>query len=252
MQGCGHKRAQSLLYCKLTPRGWLLLCYLPLTWHGKEECKVWKERGFSSQPSSKWYSIWETCLLLSQYEPNVCCKAEATVTPQHKGMIYISLEGASQVIQLVKNLPANAGDSRDGGLILGLGKSPGVGNGNPCQYSCLENPINRGAWWATVHGVARAEHDWMKGVCYDCLIMRSLALGPACLGLGVSVTGARTLAVMFSNSILRLQLLKTQKVYSCLQNANRKLDPSPLFLFPSTFTHTHTHTHTHTRMHSQR
>ena len=73
--------------------------------------------------------------------------------------------------------------------------------------------------------------------------MRSLALGPACLGLGVSVTGARTLVAMFLSPILRLQLLKTQKGYSCLQNANRKLNPSTLFLFPSTFTHTHTHTH---------
>ena len=73
--------------------------------------------------------------------------------------------------------------------------------------------------------------------------MRSLALGPACLGLGVSVTGARTLVAMFSSSILRLQLLKTQKGYSCLQNANRKLNPSTLFLFPSTFTHTRARIH---------
>ena len=63
------------------------------------------------------------------------------------------------MVQLVKNLSANAGDSRDGGLIPGLGKSPGVGNGNPCQYSCLENPTNRGAWQATVHGVTRAGHN---------------------------------------------------------------------------------------------
>ena len=48
--------------------------------------------------------------------------------------------GASQVALVVKNLPANAGDIRDAGLILGLGKSPGEGHGNPLQYSCLENP----------------------------------------------------------------------------------------------------------------
>ena len=52
---------------------------------------------------------------------------------------------------VVKNLPANAGDP---GLIPGLGRSPGGGNGNPLQYSCLENPMDRGAWWATVCGVA--------------------------------------------------------------------------------------------------
>ena len=44
-------------------------------------------------------------------------------------------------------------------MIAGLGRSPGEGNGNPLQYSCLENPIDRGAWQATVHGVARVRHD---------------------------------------------------------------------------------------------
>ena len=55
---------------------------------------------------------------------------------------------------VVKNLPASAGDTRDAGLIPGLGRFPGGGPGNPLQYSCLENPMDRGAWWATVHGVA--------------------------------------------------------------------------------------------------
>ena len=53
---------------------------------------------------------------------------------------------------VVKNLPVNAGDM---GLIPGSGRSPGEGNGNPLQYSCLENPRDRGAWWAAVHGVAK-------------------------------------------------------------------------------------------------
>ena len=57
---------------------------------------------------------------------------------------------------MVKNLPANAGDV---GLIPGLRRSPGVGNGNPLQYSWWENPIDRGAWWATVQWVARVGHD---------------------------------------------------------------------------------------------
>ena len=56
---------------------------------------------------------------------------------------------------VVKNPPANAGDTRDEGSIPGLGRSPGVGNGNTLQYSCLENPMDRGAWWATVHGVTK-------------------------------------------------------------------------------------------------
>ena len=71
---------------------------------------------------------------------------------------YLSF-GASQVALVVKNLLANAGDSGDVNLIPGLGRSPGEGNGNPLQYSCLENPMDRGAWQATVHGVQRVEHD---------------------------------------------------------------------------------------------
>ena len=60
---------------------------------------------------------------------------------------------------VVKNLPANAGDARDAGLILRLGRSPGEGNANPLQYSCLENLMDRGAWQATVHEVARVGHN---------------------------------------------------------------------------------------------
>ena len=56
-----------------------------------------------------------------------------------------------------KNLPVNAGDIRDVGSILGSGRSPGKGNGNPHQYSCLENPTDRGARWATVHGVTESD-----------------------------------------------------------------------------------------------
>ena len=57
---------------------------------------------------------------------------------------------------MVKSLPASAGDIRNMGSILGLGRSPGGGNGNPLQYSCLENSMDRGAWWATVHRVAKS------------------------------------------------------------------------------------------------
>ena len=56
---------------------------------------------------------------------------------------------------MVKNLSANAGDTRDMVSIPGLGRSPGGGNGNPLQYSCLENPMDRGTWWATAHGIAK-------------------------------------------------------------------------------------------------
>ena len=58
---------------------------------------------------------------------------------------------------VVKNLPANAGDARDVDLIPGSGRSPGVGNGNPPQYSCLENSMDRGAWLARVHEVTNSQ-----------------------------------------------------------------------------------------------
>ena len=56
-----------------------------------------------------------------------------------------------------ENLPADAGDIEDSGLIPQLGSSPGEGNDNPLQYSCLENPIDRGAWQATVHGLTELD-----------------------------------------------------------------------------------------------
>ena len=63
----------------------------------------------------------------------------------------------SQVVLVVKNPPANAEDIRDRGSISGSGRSPGEGNGNSLQYSSLENPMDRGAWWATVHGVSKSQ-----------------------------------------------------------------------------------------------
>ena len=58
---------------------------------------------------------------------------------------------------MVKNLPANAGDSGDAGSIPGSGRSPGEEKGNSLQYSCLGNPKDRGAWWATVHWVTKSQ-----------------------------------------------------------------------------------------------
>ena len=58
---------------------------------------------------------------------------------------------------MVKNSPVNAGDIRDVGLILGSGRSPEGGHGNPLQCSCLENPMDRGAWRAAVHGVTKSQ-----------------------------------------------------------------------------------------------
>ena len=64
---------------------------------------------------------------------------------------------------MVRNQPTNAGDMD---LIPGLGRSPGVGNSNPLQYSCLEDPMDRGAWWAPVHGVTK-ELDMTQQLNYN-------------------------------------------------------------------------------------
>ena len=70
-------------------------------------------------------------------------------------MIFSSYED----VTVIKNQTANAGIARDTGLIPGSGQSPGVGNGNPLQYCCLEKSMDRGAWQATAHGVAKSRHN---------------------------------------------------------------------------------------------
>ena len=82
---------------------------------------------------------------------------------------YCQIKDASPGGTVVKNPPASAGDARDSGLVLASGRSPGVGHSNPFQYSCLGNPKDRGAWWATVHGVTKesdmTEHTaWAQSI----------------------------------------------------------------------------------------
>ena len=72
---------------------------------------------------------------------------------------YCEMQGTSQGALMVKNPPAYAGHVREEGLIPKLGRSPGGGNGNLLQYSCLENPMDRGVWWAIVHKV---EQSWTR------------------------------------------------------------------------------------------
>ena len=69
----------------------------------------------------------------------------------------------SQVVLVVKNPPTNAVDISNTGSIPGSERSPGERNGNPIQYSCLENPMDRGAWWATVHGVTKSQ-TWLRNL----------------------------------------------------------------------------------------
>ena len=70
---------------------------------------------------------------------------------------HVGVGRASQVAPVAKDPPANSGSVRDLGSIPGLGRSPGEGHGHPLQYSCLDNPKDRGAWWATVHGVTKSQ-----------------------------------------------------------------------------------------------
>ena len=81
--------------------------------------------------------------------------------PKTVGTVFFLLPvknlGASHVVLVVKNPPASAGDIRDMNSIPGLGRPPGGGHGNPLQYSCLEKPMDRGVWWATVHGVTKSQ-----------------------------------------------------------------------------------------------
>ena len=122
---------------------------------------------------------------------------------------------ASQVMLVVKNLPAKAGDVRDKGLIPGSGRFPGEGNGNPFQYSCLENSMDCGAWQATVHRVANSQTRLKQTSTYACTAAaatKSLQSCPTLFDpidgspLGSPVPGilqARTLewvAISFSNA----------------------------------------------------
>ena len=72
-------------------------------------------------------------------------------------------KGAAQVAQIEKNPPAIAGDVRDLSLIPGTGRSPGGGHGNPLQHSCLESPVDGGAWWAAIHRVAESHTTELTG-----------------------------------------------------------------------------------------
>ena len=91
----------------------------------------------------------------------------AAISKVHKCFRLKGLEFIVQVIwyfpggAVVQNLPANVRGVRDKGSIPGLGRSSGGGYGSPLQYSCLENSMDRRAWWATVHGLQRVGHDWV-------------------------------------------------------------------------------------------
>ena len=87
---------------------------------------------------------------------STCSHKLAQFSEGQFGNVYSHIE-TSQAVLMIKNPPPSAGDDRDMGLICGSERFPGGGIGNPLQYSCLENPMDRGAWQATVHGVAKSQ-----------------------------------------------------------------------------------------------
>ena len=91
-------------------------------------------------------------LLSTYYIPDIVLYVR-TSKSDRQGAFYGGFQGDT----VVNNLPANTPDARDTGLIPGSERSLGRGNGNPFQYSCLENSMDRGAWWATVQGVTKSQ-----------------------------------------------------------------------------------------------
>ena len=118
--------------------------------------KCWWRCGISENPHTnvKWYSLFRKQLEISNE-----VKYTLTIWPRNEylGIHTRGFPGGS----VVKNPPASAGDV---GLILWLGRCPGEGNGNLLQYSCLGNPMDRGAWWATVRGVTKESDttEWLN------------------------------------------------------------------------------------------
>ena len=102
----------------------------------------------SIQKSIKGRILW---LLMAQFR-HVKVNVFHGINPD----LFLYLEGDYNQYAMVKNLPANAGDSEDAGSIPGSGRFHEGENDNLLQYTCLKNPMDRGAWWATIHGVAKS------------------------------------------------------------------------------------------------
>ena len=120
---------------------------------------------------------------------------------------------------MVKNLPAHAGDARDAGSIPGLGRTPGVENGNPLQYSCLGNSTDRGAWWATVHGAAKS---WTRLEKLSTKALRDKQ-DPALFAEDVYLVGERAILHVSSIMLKSVQIsLRVQKKGSVQCSRSRK------------------------------
>ena len=121
-------------------------------------------------------------------------------------LLLLRLDRAFQVVLVVRNLAANAGEIREVDSIPGSGRSPGRGHGNPLQYSCLENPMDRGAWQAMVHGVAELETTEATSHTCSCLDNRTcggdvgeVSSQQELISLTAVATGASQVALVVKN-----------------------------------------------------
>ena len=115
------------------------------------------------------------CLIKIPRTSNSSLLSHKCLIPYLRFWIMNSLRALSlRTSQVVKNWPASAGDARDMGSVPGSGRSPGVGNGNPLQYSCLENSMDRRAWGARVHGVSKSR----TGLSSSTLSVSSILFSP--------------------------------------------------------------------------
>ena len=138
LKGC----AKSFQLCPLFVTLWTIACQVSLSM-GFSRQEYWRKLQWVALPSSRG----------SSWPGDQTHTAEPPENPVRGiGCHKLGFPDGS----VVKNPPANAGDIGDAGSLLGSGRSPGEGNGNPLQYFCLENPMKRGVWWATVHGVAKS------------------------------------------------------------------------------------------------
>ena len=139
---------------------------------------------------------------------------------------------ASQVAQVVKNLPANAGDIRDSGSVPGWERSLGGGHGNPLQYSCLENPVDRRAWRATVHRVAKSQTQLNQLSMHSCGYTGISSVQPLSRArlFATLWTTARQASLSINNSQSLLKLMSIELVMPSNHPTCR-----PLLLLPSIF-----------------
>ena len=124
----------------------------------------WAEACCDGSPAGQWRSIqWPHP---QAWGPTAHRKPPSIFLLNYRhAFLWVFMQGVS----VVKNPPAMVGDTRVMGSVPGSGRSPGGGNGNPLQYSCLENPMDRGAWWATVHGATKSRtwrSNWTHKIFY--------------------------------------------------------------------------------------